>query len=134
MDIAVFPIEITNLGNARTKVFLEVDLSTLPDDWIAIVDDSIIIDEGEGSKNIAYLTIRPPKSLGYHDDDASIRVKMTPARAENTQNRGEPEYVTVVVESRGVSILGLEVIAPIIIVIVAVILAILYFFMRKRKT
>ena len=133
MDTAVFTIEVENLGNARTKVYFEVDLNSLPDDWIAIVTDDIIIDEAQGSKGIAYLTVRPPKSFGYHDDDASIRVKLTPARAENTDQQGKSEYVTVIVESRGFSIVGLEVAGPVIIGIAALVIGLVFFYMRRKK-
>jgi len=129
MDTAVFPIEVTNLGNARTKVYFEVD--SVPEGWIAVVTDDIIIDEGEGSKGTAYLMVRPPKNFGYHDDDASIRVKMTPARAEDTSNIGNSEYVTVIVESRGFSIIGLEAILPIIIVVILLV-AIAIWYLKKK--
>lgn len=130
MDTAVFPIEITNLGNARTKVFLEV--SHAPDDWIAVVTDTIILDESEGSKNTAYLTVRPPKGFGYHDDDASIKVKITPAYADDTTLQGNVETLTVIVESRGISFIGAEVIFPIIILVI-VLLVIIYLVIKRSK-
>jgi hypothetical protein len=130
MDTAVFPIEVTNLGNARTKVFLEV--THAPDGWIAVVTDTIILDEGEDSKNTAYLTIRPPKSFGYHDDDASIKVKITPAYADDTTLQGNTESLTVIVESRGISVIGIELILPIIILII-VILVIIYLVIKRSK-
>lgn len=133
MDTAVFTIDIENLGNARTKVYLEVDLGSLPDNWQALVTDDIIIDEAQGSTGVAYLTIRPPNSFGYHYDDASIRVKLTPARAENTNQRGNYEYVTVNVRSQGFSIIGLEVAGPIAIGVAALVIFLVFFYMRRKK-
>ena len=132
MDTAVFPIEIENLGNARTKVKLEVVSGTVPEGWTAIVTDQIILDEVKGSKGVAYLTVKPPKSFGYHDDTAGIRVEMTPERAENPSDQGAPESVTVLVESRGVSVIGFEIVVLPIIIIVLIIFFIYYFLIRKK--
>ena len=101
MDTAVFPIEIENLGNARTKVKLQIVSETVPKGWAATITDQIILDEVKGSKGVAYLTVKPPKSVGYHDDTAGIRVEMTPERAENPSDQGATESITVLVESRG---------------------------------
>ena len=106
LDTAVFPIVIENMGNARTRVFLEVE--TIPDGWIAVVTDDVTIAEEKGSKATAYLTIKPPKNFGYHYEEESIRVSMLPTRAENIQEQGEKTYVTVIVESRGFSTPGFE--------------------------
>jgi hypothetical protein len=62
LDTAVFSIQVTNLGNARTKVLLTV--TNLPTGWNAIITDELILEEGAGSMNTAYLTIRPPKDFG----------------------------------------------------------------------
>ena len=117
MDTAEFPIDVTNLGNARTKVFLEVDYDSLPDGWSAIINDNIVLETGSGSAGKVYLTVRPPKGFGYHDDDAVIRVKITPKYADDTNIQGESEYLTVSVESRGLSIIGIEIMIPILILI-----------------
>jgi len=131
MDTAVFPIEVENLGNARTKVYFEV--VGVPDGWIAVVTDDITLDEGVGSKGTAYLTVRPPKGFGYHDEDTSIRVQMIPARAEDTSDRGDPEYITVVVESRGFSAIGIEIVLIPIIIIVLILVLLYYFWIKRRK-
>ena len=129
MDTATFPIEVENMGNARTRIFFEIEY--MPEGWIAVVTDDITLDEGEGSKGTAYLTIKPPKGFGYHYDEESIRVTMTPARAEDIQNRGESSYVTVIVESRGFATTGLE---PIILIItLLVVVIVIYFILKKKK-
>ncbi len=105
MDSAVFPIEISNMGNARTTVFFKIE--GIPKGWTAAVTDDMTLDESEG-KVTAYLTVRPPKEFGYHYDKKSILIKLTPARAEDLTNLGEPLYVTAIVESRGFSTPGFE--------------------------
>ena len=126
LDTATFPIEVTNMGNARTRIFFEIE--NIPEDWIAVVTDDITLDEAEGSSGTAYLTIKPPKGFGYHYDEESIRVIMTPARAEDIQNRGESSYVTVIVESRGFSTPGFEAI-----LFIGALLAVALIFKLKRK-
>ncbi len=105
---AVFPIEIENMGNARTKVFLEV--VSITDGWTAAVTDDVTLDEVEGSESTAYITIKPSKRIGYHDDKGIVRVSLTPARAEDINDLGETSYVTFIVQSKGISTPGFEVI------------------------
>jgi hypothetical protein len=130
MDTAVFPIDIENLGNARTKVSFEI--SYIPPGWSAIIADKVFIEEGEGSKSKVYLTVKPPKGFGYHDDTATITIKYTPQMAENPDFIGKTEPINVLVESRGFSIIGGEIVLfPVIIIIV--ILFLLYHFIFKKR-
>jgi hypothetical protein len=131
MDTASFPIKIENLGNDQTIVQLRV--VNPPDGWVVAVDDEITLDEGEGSTGTAYVTVRPPKGFGYHDEDASIYIEMTPVRALNENEKGTPKTVTLLVESRGFSIIGLEVYLPIIIIIIVLLYVAYWFFKRTRK-
>lgn len=107
MQQAVFPIEVENLGNARTKVFLEV--INLPKDWIGVVTSEITLEESIGSTDTAYLTVQPPKNFGYYDEKEIIQVSVTPARAENISDRGDTIYTTFLVKSKGVATPGFEV-------------------------
>jgi len=131
MDTAEFPIDISNLGNARTKVFFEIDYDSLPDGWSAIINDNIVLETGSESTGRVYLTVRPPKGFGYHDDDAIIRVKITPKYADDTSIQGESEYLTVSVESRGLSIIGIEIVLAIVLLIVLVIIVLYLIFVKK---
>jgi hypothetical protein len=106
MDTAVFPIEIENLGNARTIVFLNV--SNIPKDWIAMVTDQLTIAEGAGSKGTAYLIVKPSKSFGYHNEEGTIRVSMQPVKADDYSKKGEITTQTFLVQSRGFSTPGFE--------------------------
>ncbi|MFO8077592.1 MAG: hypothetical protein R6U21_02975, partial [Thermoplasmatota archaeon] len=106
MEQAVFPIDIENLGNARTKVFLEV--VNLPDDWIGVVTNELTLEETLGSTDTAYLSIQPPKNFGYYDEKEIIQVAVTPARAEDISDRGDTMYTTFIVKSKGVATPGFE--------------------------
>ena len=128
LDTAVFPIKITNLGNARTVVLLKVE--NVPADWNAIVSDQVVLEEGNGSSNTAYLVIKPPKNFGYHNDEKTITISMQPVKYDDYSKKGEITYASFLVESRGFSTPGFESIA--FIGALAVVLVITAVF-RKRK-
>jgi len=106
MDTAVFPIEITNLGNARTVVLLSV--LSVPNDWVALITDHLILEEGAGSKATAFLIIKPSKSFGYHNEEQTIRVSLQPVKADDYSQKGEVTFQTFLVQSRGFSTPGFE--------------------------
>ena len=128
MDTAVFPIQIENLGNARTVVILNV--VNVPKDWNAVITSQLILEEGVGSIATAYLVVKPPKSFGYHYDEQTIKISMQPFKAEDFTKKGEITYEDVLVQSRGFSTPGFETIAFIgALAIVLLITA----YIRKRK-
>ena len=108
MDKVVFPIDIANLGNARTVVLLNV--VNVPKDWVAIINSQLLLEEGTGSKATAYLIVKPPKSFGYHNDDQTIQISMQPVKADDYSQKGEITYETFLVQSRGFSTPGFEII------------------------
>jgi len=128
MDTATFPIQIENLGNARTLVLLNV--VSVPEGWNAVVTSQITLEEGEGSTGTAYLVIKPPKGFGYHYDEETIRISMQPVKADDPSKQGEIYYESFLVQSRGFSTPGFEAIAFIGSLAVAFLLM-SYF--RKRK-
>jgi hypothetical protein len=109
MDTATFPITIQNLGNARTIVYLYV--VDVPKDWVAIVTSQVTLEEGVDSTATAYVTIKPPKGFGYHDDQKTITISLQPVKADDATKKGEITYETVLVQSRGFSTPGFEAIA-----------------------
>jgi hypothetical protein len=128
MDTATFRIDIQNLGNARTLVKLAV--LVVPEGWTAIVTDEIVLEEGVGSTNTAYLVVKPPKGFGYHYDEETIVVSMQPVKADEPTKVGAITKASFLVESRGFSTPGFDAIAFIgalasVMLIVA--------FIRKRK-
>jgi hypothetical protein len=128
LDTAVFPIQVTNLGNARTVVLLTV--VNAPADWNAIITDQLILEEGKGSSSTAYLVIKPPKGFGYHNDERTITISMQPVKYDDYSKKGEITTASFLVESRGFSTPGFESIA--FIGALAVVLLIITFY-RKRK-
>ena len=128
MDTATFRIDIVNMGNARTKVYLNV--VNIPEGWVAIVTDQIIIEEGVGSMNTAYLVVKPPKGFGYHYDEKTITISMQPFKADDESKKGSITPASFLVESRGFSTPGFEAIA--FIGAIALVMSILIY-TRKRK-
>jgi hypothetical protein len=128
---AIFPIEIENRGNARTRVLLEA--IGVPEGWKATVTDFIVLDESEGSMETAYLSIIPPSDFGYHDNDISVSVKLTPVMAENEDEVGNPSYVNFIIESRGFSSSGLWSYLPIGLLILLIIGFICSMINRRRQ-
>gem|GEM_PF-640116 len=128
MDTAVFPVQIENLGNARTLVLLNV--VSIPEGWNAVITSQLTLEEGQGSTGTAYLVIKPPKGFGYHYDEQTIRISMQPVKADDPSKKGEIYYESFLVQSRGFSTPGFEAIAFIGSLAVAFLLM-SYF--RKRK-
>lgn len=131
MDTAVFPIEIKNLGNAETIVFLSVEY--VPKGWNAIITSQVTLAEGEGSTATAYLVVKPPKGFGYHSDEETIKISMEPVRADDQKDRGEKIYENFLVESQGFSTYGIEAVLPIILVIIVIILIVVYYLKKNKK-
>jgi uncharacterized membrane protein len=126
-ESAVFPIEISNLGNARTTVFFTIE--DIPNGWTAVIDNDItLIENGQSS---ATLTVKPPRDFGFHYDRKSIMIKLTPARAENTTELGKPSFVTVLVQSRGFYTPGFEAIT--LIGATAIVLLCITIIRKKKK-
>ena len=126
MDSAVLPIEVNNMGNARTTVFFKID--DIPKGWTVAVTDDITLEDSQAKS--AYITVKPPKEFGYHYDQKGIMVKLTPARAEDLTNVGEPLYVTFIIQSRGFSTPGFEAIG---FIGALAIVMLTIFIIRKRK-
>jgi len=132
IDLNFVPQYIPKVQPLVKDTNVKCELEYVPEGWVAIIDDSITLEEGVGTKAIVYLTVRPPKGFGYHDEDGMIRVKVTPSYWQDTSLEGSPETVSVLVESRGFSVIGIEMILLPLIVIIAIILF-LYYGIYKKK-
>lgn len=128
MDTATFPINIENLGNARTLVLLKVEY--VPKDWNAVITSQVTLEEGAGSTGTAYLVVKPPKSFGYHYDENTIRISMQPVKADNPTKKGEIYYEDFLVQSRGFSTPGFD---SIVFLGAFVIVFLFMNYLRKRK-
>ncbi len=128
-ETAIFPLDISNLGNDKTIVTLEVE--NLPNDWKATVTDSIIIEKNSSKK--AQLSIKPPRNFGYTDEVGILRLKVTPKRAYDTSQIGDSLTISFLIKNKGVSVEGdglFSAISMIIIVIIIFLVAGLY--IRKK--
>ena len=130
---AIFPIEIENVGNARTRVLFEIQ--NVPDGWKATTSKEIVLDESNGSKATAYLTVIPPTDFGYHYEEADIGVLITPIRAEDFEDVGRSLYSNFIIQNRGFSSNGIEQILFYTAILISVILLIFYFIrlIRQKK-
>ena len=129
MDTATIPLKVTNLGNGETKVSFIVP--NPPVGWMTIVTDQIILAPDQTES--VYLTVKPPKGFGYHDDSVTLIIEYTPAWSEDITQKGVTEQVSVAVESRGISVIGIEVVLPIIILILVVIFFAYYYLFKKMR-
>jgi len=128
MDTAVFPIEVKNNGNEETEIVFDVTYKT--SGWKALITDTVTLDVG--GKTTVYLSIQPPRGLGYHYDIGDVTVEATPTRALDTSIKGEPKPVSVQVESSGFSLIGAEIVV-IPLIIIVVILFLLYRYVIKPR-
>jgi hypothetical protein len=128
---AVFPINVENAGNAKTKVFFEIE--NLPQGWVGVIQDSAIL-ETSGSKDTIYLTITPPNTIGYHYEEAIITVKITPTFADNISQVGTPIYGYFLVRNRGFSSGGLEFYLIIFVIIMLILAFFVWLSRRKQKS
>lgn len=128
---AIFPIELENIGNARTTVLFEI--KNIPKNWMATITNEIVLDEATGSKNTAYLTVIPPNNFGYHMDEANIQVIMTPVRAEDNTDVGSPLYASFIIKNRGFSNNGIEQFIFYVIIILIILSISILFLKSFRK-
>jgi hypothetical protein len=128
---AVFPIKVENAGNAKTKVFFEVE--NVPQGWSASIKDSIILGETSDTSDIVYLTVIPSTNLGYHYEETIINVKITPAFVEDIEQVGTPIYGYFIIRNRGFSSGGLEFYLPIAIILFIIIVIFIRTFRKKYK-
>ncbi len=129
MDTASIPIKVTNLGNGESKIYF--DVPTIPKDWTVLVTDQITL--APDQTETVFLTAKPPKSFGYHDDTFTFKVEYYPAWSTNPKITGTTEQITVSIESRGISLIGGEIILPILILIIIIIWFIYYYFKKYKS-
>ena len=110
-ETASFPIELENMGNGNTEVISEV--IDIPKGWIAEIMTSTTLGSnllGGSTKKTITLKIKPPIDLGYHEERAVIKVTITPTYYKTPKFEGEPHYLSFIVQSRGFSTPGFDII------------------------
>jgi len=129
-EIADFEIKIENWGNGVTQVF--TDIEDIPEGWIAKINDNFTLESslyGEAIGKTISLNIKPPINFGYHEDRAIIKVKMTPIFYNNSSYSGEPHYLYFIVQSKGFSTPGFEIIT----IFIALIFVFLPLWKKKKN-
>jgi len=90
----IIPIDITNLGNARTKLHFEIDNPSESFD-ITIEEIIIYVDKNRTAELVLF--------TDHKFDEEAIKIKMTPLRADNPkpEDKGEPISLTLIVKNDG---------------------------------
>jgi len=115
-EVAEFPIELENLGNAQTKFVFNV--LNVPDGWSASIVSNVDVGsalEGQNNKKTVTLLVQPPYGFGYHDDRRDIKITVkgqyfagtSSGIGNNTLSTEEYTYIFTV-RSRGFSTPGFE--------------------------
>jgi hypothetical protein len=124
-QIAEFPIDLENNGNAQTKFIF--DVVDVPEGWSVSIVSNVDIGsavEGQNNKKTVILSIQPPLGFGYHDDrkDITITVKGVYFAKSGGSNLTTDEFSYIFnVRSRGFSTPGFEAIF-VVLALVAVVL------------
>ena len=84
---ARIPINITNLGNGRTKVLSEVNDYSVA--WDVVIDDSVLLDVGE--TRTVNLIVKTDDKF----DEKPVKLKFTPSLADNPEDIGTSLYTTL---------------------------------------
>ena len=104
-----FAIDLTNFGNAATKVNFAVD-SAPKGHWQGLLPDPALLDPPGGnlqSKQIVFNVATPYKN-GWNNDEGAFTISMTPEYQYNSEKKGSPITVTVLARVRGVYVPSLE--------------------------
>lgn len=104
-----FAIDLTNFGNAATKVSFAID-SAPGGDWQGLLPDPALLDAPGGnlqSKQITFNVATPYKN-GWNNDEGAFTISMTPEYQYNSEKKGSPITVTVLARVRGVYVPSLE--------------------------
>jgi len=135
MDTADFGIKIENLGNAPTEVTCEI--LNPPAGWTVSSGAFVLLNSKmlgqEGATKTIYLEITPPFGFGYHYDEQSIQVKLTPSADRHPELVGNAYILTFKVRSIGFSTYGLEIILIAALIVIALISIIILVYRKKIK-
>lgn len=110
-ESAEFPIDVQNFGNGNTEIISEI--VDIPEGWIAEIISGVVVGSesvGANPKETITLKVRPPISFGYHEEREIIQVVLTPKYYKDSDYAGEPHDLFFVVQSRGFSTPGFDLI------------------------
>lgn len=106
----VFPLTITNFGNANTKVSFQV-VSQAENLEVPVPGDVTLQSKQAGGNQITAtvpLTVQTPYKNGYMNEVGSVTYKVTSAYALNPQLKGDESTVSVLVTTKGFYVPGFE--------------------------
>jgi len=101
-ETAEFKIKVKNSGNAITNVSFEI--IEKPKDWIVELPKNVELDK----QSDIILSVRGPKSFGYHNDRENITIKVVPSHYKNLSLKGKEYFLNFIVQSKGFSTPGFE--------------------------
>ncbi|MHB8584747.1 MAG: PGF-CTERM sorting domain-containing protein [Thermoplasmatota archaeon] len=107
-----YPITVTNLGNAQTKFFFNVDPKSVPDGWQVVPPTPITLDSRQaGGKNTAQsvnLMIQTPYHNGYLNEVGAIVMTVSSSYALDPKVIGDTTTIATLTTDRGFYVPGFE--------------------------
>lgn len=104
-----FAIDLTNFGNAATKVSFEIT-ERPKGAWQGLLPDPALLDAPGGnvqSKQIVFNVATPYKN-GWNNDEGAFTISMKPEYQYDSTKTGSPITVTVLARVRGVYVPSIE--------------------------
>lgn len=87
----IFPIKVTNFGNAQTKIFFDID--SKPETWQVIMPSPVILESrqqgGKATSKDANVVVQTPWRNGYLNEVGAVAVKITSNYALDTKFPGD---------------------------------------------
>lgn len=106
----VYPITITNFGNAQTKVFFEA--GDRPESWQVVAPPPLTLDAKQaGGKQTSIsvpFTIQTPFRNGYLNEVGAAVLKVTSNYALDNTKKGDQTTVTTLTTTKGFYVPGFE--------------------------
>ncbi len=109
-----FNIELTNFGNAQTKIRFQL-ATTDYGKWNPVLPDTLTLDSpssgGGTTKDTASFQVATPFHNGWNNEEKSFQITMTPIATQDETQTGTPIDATVLARVRGIYVPGFESVA-----------------------
>lgn len=105
----IFPVKVTNFGNANTKVTFDIGEGTSASLQVPIPNPITLQSKQAGGNQISsdvQLTVQTPYKNGYMNEVGIVNYKLTSAYALDTKVKGDESSVSVLVTTRGFYVPG----------------------------
>jgi hypothetical protein len=132
LNVTTIPFKITNLGNGKTQVFIEV--KNLSGQCEVDYPDSILLGsptQGEKDSDTIYISIKPYKNFTME----SLKVEFTPSYYARPDLKGYTIPIVLTLKNDGSLREGInfELIVVIIIIVTIVLILVVALFLRSKK-